>query len=554
MEAMAASVLLSLPLWGLLTRLAWALDATGVLPWLAVAASIAATLAAPRRPLRLAPGPVDAAALGLGLVHAALLVAVFSANGFQADGSYLARSWWARDGFYLFAQAQAAIGAAGAVHGNPFVAGAPDLYPSFFHDALAGISMIAGGPAAIAVPVIAPAYLSAAVVMIVPAMGARLDRRASWREAALAAGWALAFLALRPDLFAYPSAQPLAFGALLLTFRLLVARKPGPHQVALAICILAALVLGHTVTSAAALAVAAVAALACLAGRGGRATGVVLACAVAALAAAWLAANAVPNPRLSGGSSDPLRDFALEAFIGPWIVPASAVIVLAATRYRDPAAAATPVVLLGLCAVSYFNGRGLPTLQDALFVLFNAERFAWLALLASGPLLLTRPGWIPALAVAATLAGAVALPHPLALRTAGLVTDEGVRMTAAAIDAYAVVADATPVDARFVTTAHDFAMPAFTGRSQAPVEPGMHWSYGAFEPGKEDSLYLEHRGMFDMAPDGRAHVKARRGYTHAWVDFETGADPQRVAATFLPDGRASVLVAGPGFAVLDLGP
>ncbi len=53
----------------------------------------------------------------------------------------------------------------------------------------------------------------------------------------------------------------------------------------------------------------------------------------------------------------------------------------------------------------------------------------------------------------------------LALATAGPPDPE-------ALDAYDAVRTRTPPDARVVTTARNFALPAFTGRAQAPVESG----------------------------------------------------------------------------------
>jgi hypothetical protein len=553
-EALCAGVLLSLPLWSVWTRLAWVVGDPAALPWMAVLTALAAAVLARREPLRIHRGPLDVAAAAILVGQSILLAAVFGNNGLDQTGTYLARSWWSRDAFYLFAEVQAAIESAGAAHGNPFVAGAPDLYRTFFHDGLAGLSLIQGVPAALAVPVVAPLFLAAAAGFLVPAFGAALDRPVRWADALLLGGWAAAFLVLRPDAFAYPSSQAFATGTFLLLLRHVVPARLERLDIALGALLLVALVLGHTVTSACALALVGCRGLAGLRDRRFRPVAIALLAAVAALGIGWLLLNQAPFPRSPGGTPDPMRDTALELFVGPWILPIVGMGVLTvAGGFRRLELALFPAALLALGAASYAYGILLPTIQDVLFVVFNAERFLWLALAAAGPLVPGVPRIVGALVVAAILAGALALPHPLAAGTFGLATGDALRLDPEALEAYDAVRTLTPPDARFVTTARDFALPAFTGRAQAPVESGLLWSYGAFPQGEENRRYVEHLDFFELVPEGRLAIARARGYTHALV--ETPLDPaetERYARDFLPGEAARLVYWSPGWALLAL--
>ena len=112
----------------------------------------------------------------------------------------------------------------------------------------------------------------------------------------------------------------------------------------------------------------------------------------------------------------------------------------------------------------------------------------------------------------------------------------------------------TAPTARFVSTLGNFALPAFTGRTQPPHEfSGNIWGPNTLPQLDFDQRRRENAFFWRLSPSQRLDVMQRRGYTHvarlapaeepqAWVDraFPQGDDATRFPGNSDVGARAGV--------------
>lgn len=535
-ELLLGAPLLSVPIWGFFTWLGWSVglhSGLGLLP-AALAFGCAAWDLRKKREVELRVETRDLWAVGVTLVAAVPAVAVFLENGLQANGDFLARSWVARDSFFFFSFVESAIDRAGLPPSNLFVAGAPNLYPPLAYVAFGGLTEQSSNLAAI--------FVSQAAVVLLPATSgfafllfsrktAREGRAAGALELLGAAVGVGGWVASRPDLFVYPQTQSLVAGAFL--FCLFFWHGEERWRSSIVVLLVAAyLVLSHAVTAAATLAVLGALAAHHALGHRWRTAGSQGA-AVAALGLLYLLLNRQPF------SPARASDWALGLsetwpFVGPWVLAVVGVAVAVGALGRARRPWLVPLAPLALAMGYHLYGSGLAAAEARWFVHFNAERFIHYGVVTAFAFL---PGMkrLPALvSVGLSLAGAVLTPALLVKETRLLYDGEPLRTTKARLDSIAAVRKSTPPDARILSFIGNFALPAFAGRAQAPVEPGEAWSSGALPWGEVNERNNELLRFNSFNPTQREERIRARGYTHLLFKNEGPAFQETLMKSLLP--------------------
>lgn len=465
-DLLLAPTLASLFLWAPLALVLWKVHLFALGPWLLAVMALGLGFRArrARSEMELSLSWADGAGLLALILVSIPIVAVFTHNGMEG-GRYLARSWFGRDGAYLFALAQEAVERGAWPAENPLAAGLANYYPAMVHVGLGALSIEGGAPAAVDLIWLSPFYLACA-----PALWVYAAARSGtgWR-AALAAllGGAGPFL-LRPDLFIFPQAQPYAFGGLALLLWLGLDLSTALAQVA-ALVVAAEVILAHSVSGTVAVVLVGGQALQWLVDRSTRRLGAAAVAATLGLGLLFLRLSALPHP----GARGPLSAQAfsgIEAFVAPWEWPLAAVATVLLMNLRRPAQIASTVGIVGLGLAYYaFGGTQLDP-SDRWFVLFNAERFFHLALLVALPLVASRPNWVVLVAVGVVTASAILRPTGLALGSRNLLVEAPQVAEATDLTLFERIRRETPPEARLMTNWGGFLVPALTGRAQQPVE------------------------------------------------------------------------------------
>jgi hypothetical protein len=558
LEYPVAGVALSLALWAAAAPLLWK-GGSALSAWWTPALALLWTVGEWRHNRRVVfhATKADVSAAAFMALMAVPIVAVFWANGMATgDGQpvYRAREWFAWDGFYLFSLVQSAIESQGAPIENPFLAGAPNCYPSLIHCGLAQLTLQSGQIAALAVPKTHLLFSLATMGLLVFAPMRRAGMQTlGWRSFASFAGAAGVAL-LRPDLFIYPQTNSFAFSFLLLIVWLLGPRPPRTPAVPLAaaLALALALVFSHTLTSIAALALIAFDALHCLKEKTSRGRGMILMLGLAALAVFFKALNSPPFP--SEVDFKPIMIDWLTFFlsISPWI-PSLIVIGVAIAGARRRISLCFPSLALALLwGVYYVYGACQADEAGQRFVQFNAERFLHLAALAVLPALLAFRSGSAAFLLAAVAIGAIGHPSALARMTPRLIWAEPLEVSAGDMKLFEEIRLKTPPESRFIVNQDRYALAAFTGRAQTPCQAENLWGRNTIPKGEFRALVSNSRRFWSEAsPPERVDFMRQRGLTHALLTgpWAEGVPKLADVRSMFPDGAVDVSAKSGSFIV-----
>jgi len=552
-ELLVLTPLASVVLWSMLGLVGGALPGFVLACAPVVIAGLLATLELRRaRTIALGAGPLDAVATTVAILVAVPVVAVFTHNGLIGTNLFEARSWFKADTFYFAALAQMHVATGGAPHENPFVGGAPNLYPSLLHGGIGELARLGGVPVPIALDVVAPVLLIASVAAVPLVIVRTVDDTHRARGAWLAGALTVVFVMLRVDLFVYPHTHSLVFGWLVLgaAFLLPAARSPAP-TIAGALT-LAALPFAHTVTGSVAVVLVASCGLSQLRDRTTRPLGaaMLVGSVLVAIMAARVYALPFPSARISAAPTGALGMVA--PYLEPWRLVLIAVALICVASLRTPSRIAAPLVMLALAAAYYSYGAMLGA-GDRWFVHYNAERFIHYALFVSffAPSL-ARP-LVAASAIGLVVVGLLVSPPRITRAAIGLVEQAPLRLGQAELEAFEAIRTQTPPRARIISELGHFALPAFTGRAQAAIEGGTLWTTGTLPAGETDTLARERARFFGAPPAERLRIARRRGYTHALVAQVIAPSARASFATrFLSDGSARVVYGSPKYLLVAL--
>jgi hypothetical protein len=512
-----AAPVVSLPLWSAATWLGWACGWHQILAWwpASLAAVLALSLRSGDRILRLRFEDSDLWALTFVLAFCIPLELVFAASGFQPDGSYTARGWWARDSLYFASLVQMALARHAYPFENPFVAGSPNLYRSASHLAFAGLSEQAHTIAVFAIKPLAFVVLAASSGVVFLATAKHLDRPAAPRLSGLRFVVpllaALLWMGIRPDLFIFPQTQSVVYAAFVLALLLHEEDSPwGSRLLVASLCVYTAF--AHAVTSAVCAGWLAAGGLHALARR--RKTGAHFQLGLAvSMGLLFYILNRTPYPstRIPFAWANAA---AAQAYARPWLLPSAAVLLVVASAFRRGLPGLVPLGALALGLAYYGFGVTLAEPSHAWFVAFNAERFLHYALLLAFLLLplLSRAATVTALAL--VVAGVVLQPPQLLLSSRELLTMAPDRFTPAELRFFETVRTMTPPEARILSLVPTLALPAFTGRAQAAIEPLDVWSMNALPEGAVALRQTERSSFLELPIAERERIIASRGYTH----------------------------------------
>jgi len=530
-ELLMAPLGMSLLLWAVLGMILGRPPLRGLAPWAptVVAAGLAVVARRWPRRIELELSALDAAPMLAAGLAAIPIAMVFAHNGPQGD-QYVAREWFTHDSFYLFGLAQESIERGGWPPENPFLAGVANYYPSFLHVGLGALARQGDPTVAFSIVWLAPFFLVASVGLWVVACVRVTDTRslgtAALTSAVALVGVAGAF-ALRPDLFSYPHTQAFALGWLALMLWLGADPLDSASTAAAGVVALA-LVLAHVITGEAAVVSAAATALSLLAARRTRRRGLWLAGGTLALASVFWWMNVPPY----GGPRRPVLFSWIAGAapsLSPWLWPMIGLALYLASSWRKPARALPALVTVGFGAAYCVYGSSLSEWNERAFVLFNTQRFFLVGLLLGLTAAMRgdrRIGLAAALLVAAS---AFYYPTDLATRFKGLLDAPPLVVDASDLRLFDRIRTELPVDARILTPANDYALPAFTGRAQSPQyeSQGNLWGLNTL-PGAEFAERLGDTMVIPRLPPAEwPALLDRWGYSHVLVRVlgSEGKDP-----------------------------
>ena len=555
-ELLVAGPSASLATWSLLTALLWKVGISGFALGLVPAVIALALLLwdrRRRRVLELSAQPTDFAALAVMLLALVPVAAVFTANGPTGEG-YTARGWFARDTYYLFALAQMAVERSTMPPENPFLAGIANHYPALLHVGLGGLSSQSGAPVAISMLKFLPLLLVSVPGLLVTAAVRAANVPNTAAAAVLAASAACVPALLRLDLFVYPQTQILGFGLLLLAVLLWGEGRPTNGEAVAVVVLCAVLVFGHTISAAAAILFLSSNSTVELWRKDLRRRGAVLAVTTLVLAVLFVRQSALPFAgTLRAGVPAEEVFHALSAYVVPWLPIILGVALIAALSWRrgPPALVGLGLLILGALYQLY---AAFPTDPfERWFASFNAERFLIIGVLCAVPTLLAMPRRLALIALGLLLAGAVLYrPGDHLTGTLGLIREPGESLETRDLNFYERVRRETPPDARFFTGIGGYAFPAFTGRSQPPVENNI-WGLNTVDPKDFEARLAEHQTLFTRTPDQRTALLQSRGYTHLLIRSGlTGETAQRWADAEFRPGTSRVVISDGRYLVFEV--
>jgi hypothetical protein len=474
-----------------------------------LALALAAYAARVPRRLTLRLAWADGAALLAAAIFAFSLASVFRRNGLHG-ADYLARSWFGRDTFYLFSIAEEAVQRNGYPSDNPFLAGVANYYPSLAHVGLGTLATQSGLPVAIGslwpLPflfVMSPVLCLLAALSTVQGPG--------WLAALSVLLGLAGAVALRPDLLVYPHTQALCMSWLFL-LRWLWGGTPGLAERLAAFAVGVALVFAHSVTGATAVALLFGLCLAELGSANTRRAGACSTLGVLLLALLLLKINRLPHP----GARMPLSEVSLSglaAFLDAWRLPLLGLFGLLCASFRKPLAALPVLGVVSLGLLYYGYGSTLRDGGERWFVYFNAERFLHLGLLLALPLAASGARWLSLASVLLVLGAATLRPTQLASDTRSLVRAPALVVDPTDLAWFERIRRETPADARFLTNLGSYALPAFTGRAQNPIE-GNLWGNNTLPSSEFNSRWSDAASFFQSSQADKRAVLERWGYSH----------------------------------------
>jgi len=505
----------SLWLWAVLAWSLWKVRLGWVLPWAPMLLGLGVAAWAWFRPQRweVSVSWSDATVIVSMAAIAFWIVPVFIHNGLE-EGRYLAHSWFGRDTFYFFALAQEALDRQAWPAENPFLAGVANWYPALLHVGWGALAGQSGQVVAIAMSWAAPVLLITA-----PGILVALGQRAGWPgsvpiSVTTLLGVAGPFL-LRPDLFTYPQTTCFAFAWLWLGIWLWNDRQGSVKGRLAGFAVLTGLVLAHTVAGSVAVIFLGGKALEGLWVRDLRREGAWVAAGALAVAFVFVKINGLPFPGPSGPLS--LRAYSeFESYLRPWLVPLGGLALVLLGNRRRPLSWVIPLGAVGLgLAYSVYGSTQLDP-NSRWFVYFNAERLLHLALLVAIPLAAAGRLW-GLVGVAVVVVSAVVHPTDLARSWKTLITTPTETLGSTELKLFERIRAETPVDARFISFARGYALPAFTGRSQTPNEKNI-WGLNTL-PNEEFRARLnDARRFWSYPPAQRLAVLDRWGYGYILLD------------------------------------
>jgi hypothetical protein len=504
-EYIGVSAALAMVFWPAAAMLAFATHTVPLVAWLPAAfAGVSCALEwRSGRAVRFASGPADRAAAAFALALAIPIAAVSLSNGPfvtpQGEPAYEARSWFSSDSFYLFSLAQASQERRAYPPENPFYPGAANCYPSLMHCGLGVIASTGTGLCARDCWRFFPGFALLCAPLWIIALLRRAGRTNAARSAPLAAAAAACLFLARPDFFIAIQSQAVALPVLLLVLWSLgpPGGAPSIRRIGPAFAFAVVLVLSHSITSAAALALIVMEALRYATHYRERRAGIAAVAALLALAALYIAVNRsqIATPRMGGPAPRALND--LWRYHAAWIAP---LVVLAATlawmgrRTRWHAAAAAATTIAGVCYVALALRLGDPV--ESWFALFNARRFWFLAMLVAMPALFCIPARAAWASVAVIAGFLLVAPDDSRRDTIGLVTAEPRIAHQDVMNALEAVRRRTPPDARIQSNLGAW-VPAFTGRSTLVADPINLWAHGAVTSSQFDRRKRSSMALFD---------------------------------------------------------
>ena len=265
---------------------------------------------------------------------------------------------------------------------------------------------------------------------------------------------------------------------------------------------------------------------------------------------AWVAAGALAvaflfimiNRLPFSGPKGPLSLQAFSRFEGllrPWLVPLGGLALVLLGNRRRPLSWTVPLGAVGLGLAYYVYGSAQLDPNSRGFACFNAERFLHLALLVAIPLATAGRLWGLA-GVTVTVVSAVLYPTSLAPNWKTLLTESLAVLGPTELKLFDRIRSDTPLDARFLSFAGGYALPAFTGRSQSPSESNI-WGLHTLPDEEFRARLRDARRFWSSSPAEKLAVLDRWGYRYLLI--EAPENSRRLEASLqsqLPAGELRV--------------
>jgi hypothetical protein len=544
-EWIVSGLIASFVLFSLLGPLVWPWGAAPHLAVLGVmvAASVREWRRKPRM-LSVHAGAVDLASAFVMALASLPIAVVAKRNGFDPDGTFVARHYFGGDSFYFYSFAEAFVNGRHLPVEVPFVAGAQNAYRTWLHAGFGGLRLLVGQPSPLAGIVLVPVFLLATQGLAVWSFIRSSGSEPSAQAAALSGALAMILFILRPDLAIYPTGQAFAIGAL--RFAGWLWRGPSSSVAAQALSIGAALVvvMGHGLTGAVAVAFVGVRSVQTLFRREGRRSGAVFALASAGLGLVFLLVNRMPYAGARHAIKWSVIAHGAWAFVDGWQVGIAFIVVGCVLAWRTGGLVPITVLLLG---VLFRIGADLPVdASEAWFAQVNADRFVYFACVTLALALVGTSRRRLALVIALSF-GMFAGWRPATLGTwlhnMGLATADPIRIEPAKLLLFREICRKTPANARILTTVALNVLPAFTGRVQSPVAPNL-WAMGMIKPSQFEARVKDQARFAAASATEKIAIMDRGEYSHALLraNLAVGQVPSWVQSQF-PGGSVEVLYA-----------
>ena len=375
--------------------------------------------------VRFRPIPAEWCALVVALLAAVPLLILAHQNG--ADASHrllILQKWMTGDPLYMCALAETVLARGGWPAENPFMAGIGNYYPSFFHCGLAGLTSLSGQAVyeTVCSWMILHGSLSAGLAVL--ACGRMAGSMRKWHGAVLGTLAVIIYLLLRYDLMLLPTTNFMVMPVLFCVAWLLgnlQARKLNLRAFIAAAVVILTLVLGHTMSAAAAISLFACCCAVSLERPHTRRIGLVMSAFLCALCALFLLINTFPYsgsigymPRDTAFSLDIIRRLHL-----PLLIPLAVCVALCISARRPVGIRfAIPLVLASGVGLAYTLSGYL--VNDGIlswFKIINAPRLTQTALLFALPVAAyatSRRKPTALLLVLATVMVFLLVPYPIA--------------------------------------------------------------------------------------------------------------------------------------------
>lgn len=243
-----------------------------------------------------------------------------------------------------------------------------------------------------------------------------------------------------------------------------------------------------------------------------RRAGLLSAAAVLLLAVLLLAVNWLPYPGTRGAWSGA----ELVDFLAPWWLPLLGGLGMLLAGWRRPLSALGPLGVVALGGLYYAYGSTQLDGSERWFVYFNAERFLHLGLLMALPVAAggaTRAGLAASLLV---VGSAVFFPNPMANSTHSLRDAPPLVLDGTDLAWFERIRRETPPDARFFTNLGSYALPAFTGRTQNPIESNL-WGNNTLPASEFNARLSDASSFLQRGPEAQSALLERWGYSHVFL-------------------------------------